>query len=258
MLSSDPVTPAFDTVLSVDTPEHLVFQIRIAGPTRRALAWFLDLAVRGVLLLVLSIGVGIVLGSLDLGGVGTGMLLLLLFVLDWGYFVVSEALTGGRSIGKIWFNLRVVRNNGLPITWKESLLRNLLRAADLVLFPPLLLPVAPLAMAFDRRFRRLGDLAAGTIVVVEEAAPVASRKAIPPDERILATLPPIVPLDREDLEALELFVHREQMSDARREELAKFVAAEYAARVSLPAPLDASAFLASLWSRAQETRRRER
>jgi uncharacterized RDD family membrane protein YckC len=252
------MTPAFDTVLSVDTPEHLVFQIRIAGPTRRALAWLVDLVARGLLLLVLTIAVSIVFGSLDLGGVGQGMFLLLLFVLDWGYFVASEALTGGRSVGKIWFKLRVVRTNGLPITWRESLLRNLLRAADLVLAPPLILPVAPLPMALDLRFRRLGDLAAGTIVVVEEATPIASKNTIRADERIVQALPQVVPLDREDLEALELFVHREQMSDARREELARFVAPEYAARLGWPVPENASAFLASLWHRAQETRRRER
>lgn len=248
--------PLVDTVLEIDTPEHLAFRTRIGGPGRRMFAWLIDLAVRVGIFIALSIVVSIVFGSVALEGVGTGILLIAVFGLDWGYFFGCELFTGGRSPGKIAMKLRVVRANGLPMTWRESFLRNLVRAADLALFPPFFLTLGPVVMAFDAKFRRLGDLVAGTIVVVEEATGVQSRTAVPADEKIVAELPASLPLDRDDLEALELFVNREHMGDARREELAEIVAPVYAKRLSFPNPKNPTAFLASLWARAQDPKRR--
>lgn len=252
-LASRPI----DTVLLVDTPEHLAFQVRIAGPARRFSAWMIDLFVRGLIATGVTFAVIIVFGSLGEGGFGAGLTYLLMFFLEWGYFFAFEVLTGGRSAGKMALKLRVVRSNGLPITWRESMLRNLLRAADLAIVPTrFVLPLAPIVMALDERFRRIGDLVAGTIVVLEEPVAVASKKPIPPDPELVAELPSSLPLDHDDLESLELFVHRQQMSDARREELAEIVAPEYARRLSLPKPRVARSFLASLWVRAQDPTRR--
>ena len=111
-------------------------------------------------------------------------------------------------------------------------------------------------MAIDPCFRRLGDLVAGTIVVSEEPSTVASTKPLTPDAEALEALPGSLPLDRDDLEAIELFVHREQMSDPRREELAEIVAGEYARRLHLPPPRHPAAFLAAIWVRAQDPKRR--
>lgn len=244
-----------DTVLEVDTPEHLAFRTRIAGPGRRMFAWLVDLLVRALILFLLAIAVNVIFGSVSLDGVGSGLILVAFFTLDWGYFVVSEHVTGGRSIGKIALKLRVVRTNGIPITLAESSLRNLVRAADLALFPPYFLLIGPLVMALDTKFRRLGDLVAGTVVVVEDRAGVTSKAAIPPDPAVLEELPATLPLDHEDLEALELFVNREYVSDARRAELAEIVAPVYAKRLALARPRDPTAFLASLWVRAQDPRR---
>jgi uncharacterized RDD family membrane protein YckC len=250
------MAPLIDTVLEIDTPEHLAFRTRIAGPARRMFAWLIDLLVRGAIFLGFSIVVGIVFGSAQLGGLGTGLIFLAVFILDWGYFFVAELLTGGRSPGKMATKLRVVRTNGLPMTWRESFLRNLVRAADLALFPPYFLTIGPVVMAFDSKFRRLGDLVAGTIVVVEEATSVANKTAVEADPALADELPATLPLDRGDLEALELFVNREHMSEARREELADIVAPIFAKRLSLPMPRDSTKFLASLWVRAQDPKRR--
>jgi hypothetical protein len=118
------------------------------------------------------------------------------------------------------------------------------------------LVLGPIVMAFDEKFRRLGDFVAGTIVVIEEATVVQSRNAVPPDMSIVAELPATLPLDRNDLEALELFVNRDHMSDARREELAEIVAPMYASKLSMPRPKNGTAFLASLWARAQDPKRK--
>lgn len=246
-----------DTVLEIDTPEHLAFRVRVAGLARRSVAWGIDLAVRGAIALLLWLGLVVAStrlldADINLEGVGRGLFFVTLFVLDWLYFVVAEVLSNGRSPGKAALGLRVVRESGLPITWRESVLRNLLRAADLALFPPHLLPIGPVVMLFDPKFRRLGDFVAGTMVVVEEKAEVAQHIAIEPDPKLVEALPKSLPLDHDDLEALELFVRREQMSAARREELAEIVAPEYARRLNMPVPKDATGFLGALWKRAQD------
>lgn len=244
-----------DTVLEIETPERLAFRTRIAGPARRMLAWLIDLVVRAVLVLAVLV-IPISFTASGMSGLGVGLTFFAVFLLDWGYFFVSELVTGGRSVGKMVLRLRVVRPNGLPITWRESFLRNLVRAADIALFPPYFVILGPLVMAFDDKFRRLGDLVAGTVVVLEESAARARATAVEADPALLEELPGALPLDREDLEAVELFVHRPHMSDARRDELAGIVAPIYAARIGRPSPRRPARFLTALWVRAQDPRRR--
>ncbi len=251
------MTAHIDTVLEIDTPEHLAFRTRIAGPGRRMFAYLIDLILRATLFGVVAVVIEVGFGMFDLGGLGTGILLLLFFFLDWGYFVACELITGGRSPGKIALKLRVVKPNGLPITWRESALRNLVRAADITVLPTgAVLLIGPIIMAIDPKFRRLGDLVANTVVVVEETTTVARETAVRADEAILAELPGSLPLDRSDLEALELFVNREHMSDARRDELAEIVAGIYADKLHLPRPKNPTGFLGALWQKAQDPRRR--
>lgn len=248
-----------DTVLEIDTPEHLAFQVRVAGPARRMFAWVIDLLVRMGIILALWLVIVLIFGTVDLLGVGIGVLGLAMFAIDWGYFFGCELITGGRSPGKIALKLRVVRANGLPVTWRESLLRNLVRAIDLdlmLLIGMKVPPVGCIVMALDPKFRRLGDWVAGTIVVVEETTAVAERTPVAPLEAIVEALPGTLPLGRDDLEAIELFVHRQHMSDARRDELAEIVADEYARRLAQPPPKNPTKFLASIWARAQSPDRR--
>lgn len=258
-VSSARVSTPLDTVLGIETPEHLAFRVRIAGSARRFFAWAIDTLIAIIAWLSLAMIVGLVFASIDLGGMGAGLITILAFVLYWFYFVLFDIFTGGRSPGKIWLKLRVVRENGLPITWRESILRNLLRAADvMVLSANAILPLGVLVMVLDPKFRRLGDFVAGTIVVVEEPPRAEAKKALAPDPALVESLPATLPVTREDLEALELFVHREQLSEARREELARIIAPELARRLDLPPPRNATTFLASLWARAQDPRRRMR
>jgi len=83
-------------------------------------------------------------------------------VVELGYFVFSEMTTGGRSLGKAIMKLRVVGPTGLRITLRESLARNLMRAVDML---PLYYTVGLIAMIISPSARRLGDVAAGTLVV---------------------------------------------------------------------------------------------
>ncbi|MEM7677519.1 MAG: RDD family protein [Myxococcota bacterium] len=197
-----------DTVLEIDTPEHLAFRTRIAGPGRRFAAWIIDLLVWLIVFLTCIFFIIMILGSTS--GLGGGVALIATFLLYWFYFVAWEILTGGRSAGKMAMGLRVVRNSGLPITFRESILRNLLRAADILpmTVPPHFLLIAPVIMVLDAKFRRAGDLVAGTIVVIEEATKLKNPTQLEEDPTIAAELPAHLPLDRRDLEAIELLVSR--------------------------------------------------
>lgn len=252
-LSAAPI----DTVLEIDTPEHLAFEVRVAGPARRSMAWLIDLVVRGVLLAAAFALGQAMFASLDLSGVAQGLALIAIFAMNWGYYFAAEMLTGGRSPGKIICGLRVVRTNGLPLTWRESVLRNLARAVDIVMVPPShVVPLAPFVMALDKRFRRMGDMLAGTIVVYERVETLDRGEATRADPTIVGGLPRALPLSHDDLAALDVFVHRAHMSDSRRQELAAIVAPMYSGRLGRPPPADAASFLASLWARAQDPRRR--
>ena len=241
--------PPLDTTTDVETPEHLRFRHRSAGPARRALAFLVDALVRiGVLLVVgvILVVLGVSAGDAKAAG---GLALVAWFGLEWGYFVLLESLWSGRTVGKRALGLRVVKEGGYPIGFLDSFLRNLLRAAD---FLPAGYALGVLVMARDTRFRRLGDLAAGTMVVVEERARVSSALRIvpPPGARELEPYPARPALSADEVEALELFLRRAgTLSPAREEELAELVAPVFARRFGMRYER-APRFLALLYHRA--------
>ncbi len=171
----------------VRAPDQVALHLSIAGPTSRMLAYAIDaiavvlLEVGLLFLLILSTPLGnkFVLmiqkfASAHAGGptaqqnfesalvVMLGIFLVGQFLVEWGYFVFWEMVTGGRSIGKAVVGLRVVRDGGFPLSFRESLVRNLLRMADIL---PGMYAVGLVSMVMSKEGKRLGDLAAGTIVV---------------------------------------------------------------------------------------------
>jgi uncharacterized RDD family membrane protein YckC len=175
-----PVAPALDTLRSITTPEGVELNLRLAGPVPRACAWAIDLGLRIVVLIVLSIVLG------QLGRLGMGLLLICAFLLEWLYPTVCELKLDGSTPGKRWMGLRVVNDDGTPLTVSAAVVRNLLRAVD---FLPVMYGFGLIAMLINREFRRLGDLVAGTVVVYREAAraPAVIPRAAPvPPERALS------------------------------------------------------------------------
>jgi uncharacterized RDD family membrane protein YckC len=170
-----------DTLTSAETPEGIALALRPAGVVARAGAFAIDLLIRGALMLVVS------MVAAPLGRFGYGLALILWFALEWFYPVLFELLPGGATPGKRALGLRVTMDSGLPITPAASLLRNLLRSADFLPFA-YGLGLATVLMRSD--FKRLGDIAAGTIVVhvqratlhgaLPEAAAVAPAHALTP------------------------------------------------------------------------------
>jgi len=194
----------------VETPEGIDLLLRPAGVIPRALAFTLDLLIRGALLLVL----GLVL--ILLGNLGSGLLLIVLFLVNWWYMVLFEVLNQGRSPGKQMLGLRVVHDDGTPVGWGASLLRNLLRFVDML---PLGYCCGLLSSLSHPSFKRLGDLAAGTLVVYRDEPP--KRPQLPEADAERAPFS----LSLVEQRALLDFAERSaDLSAARRAELAGILA----------------------------------
>lgn len=100
-----------------------------------------------------------------LPGTAIGIFLVIMFLNTWGYYTISEGFFKGQSIGKHICGLRVIRDGGYPITFWPALLRNLVRSADSIIF----YGIGITTMLLTRRFQRLGDLVAGTVVIQERS-----------------------------------------------------------------------------------------
>jgi uncharacterized RDD family membrane protein YckC len=163
-----------DSRVRIVTPENIAFEYRLAGPFWRLPAYLVDLAIRAILLWLISMvglfGVGLAMGL----GPGLFVVFLAWFLLEWFYGGLFETFWNGQTPGKRLFRLRVMSVDGQPIDALQAVLRNVLRFADglpvisLGMFIPTFV-VGLVTVAMNRRYQRLGDLACGTIVVIEEA-----------------------------------------------------------------------------------------
>jgi uncharacterized RDD family membrane protein YckC len=150
------------------TPEHVPILLVPAGLGTRFVAVLTDFAIRMGLLIVITL----VLRLLVPFGLSVGLSVVALFVLEWGYPVFFEVRRQGQTPGKKLCGLRVVDRRGLPITFQQSFVRNVVRALD---FAPVFYGVGGLASLLDRYSRRLGDIAGDTVVIQERPAEDVSR-----------------------------------------------------------------------------------
>jgi uncharacterized RDD family membrane protein YckC len=154
--------PLSDTDLVVSTPERVSFDYQVAGLGTRGIAQILDLLiVTGLLIAVFFFASGVAAytqsSTLAILIEGFGS-----FIVVFGYFWISEALFSGQTLGKRAFRLRVVGDRGEPMTWMQAGIRNVIRIVD---FLPYGYGVGVIVLFANGRGKRLGDLAAGTIVV---------------------------------------------------------------------------------------------
>ena len=156
--------------LRIDTPEQVALELPVAGIGSRFLAIAIDTLLQAalaflVVAVVLLSGAGLSLVSLvpaSWRSVAPAIVVIGLFSIYWGYFAVFEIVWRGQTPGKRAAKIRVIRDTGRPIDAWASLIRNLLRAVDVL---PGMYGVGLIAMMLNRHSRRLGDLAAGTVVV---------------------------------------------------------------------------------------------
>lgn len=156
--------------VEIETPDNVVVTFEIAGLGRRSLATAIDMLVMAGLSFLLALVAGAALlisgtALADLAGLVVGGLLVANLAIWWTYFLVCELTMNGQSIGKRRLKIRVVRLDGGEVTFLHSAIRNLLRGADGL---PFAYGVGSLCALLTQRSQRLGDLLAGTIVVVQD------------------------------------------------------------------------------------------
>ena len=236
-----------DEILDIQTPENVAFGYQVAGIGSRFLAALVDTA----LIVVLQVAVFATF-ALIMRAVGQSLLAdrlspwviavvgLISFLFFWGYYILFELLWNGQSPGKRLNQLRVIRANGTPIGPPESIIRNLTRLVDLL---PAAYGLGIITMFIDKQSRRLGDLAAGTLVVYDrKPIPIQSLgthrsvsfKTYGNNPAPIEGLP-LERLSNDDLHLIEDFLlRRDQLT--HRETLAIRILNKIYQRLGVPAP----------------------
>ena len=257
-MNSDQLNP---DQLNIDTPELVDIQLPLAGIGSRFIALLVDMLIwfAGFLVLVILLAIflpGIEAFSKISEQWAVAAAIFMLFLLFWGYFTLFEAFWNGRTPGKRVARIRVIQRSGRAISLFESMARNLVRYVDMQPFP--MYAVGVIAIFTTRQHQRLGDLAAGTLVVrdrVQDAplwgesgartftAPAFDRSAPAPEPHNAYSLPTtgIAKLSSSDLEVLEgFFARRLDMSLETRHMLAERIAAAIQAKSGIEPPAGAS------------------
>ena len=175
---------------TIDTPENVSFGYEVAGIGSRFIAALIDSLILGTLLTALNIALFVILSRLgaDLepipadnsdwaAGLVIAIFALLDFAIWWGYYLFSEWLWHGTTVGKRVVNIRVVRLDGTPVSFLPIAVRNLVRIVD---FLPMGYGVGIVTMFCNRQTRRLGDFAAGTLVVKDQGQVTLNALLAPP------------------------------------------------------------------------------
>jgi uncharacterized RDD family membrane protein YckC len=161
----------FADQLNIDTPEQVELEFAIAGLGSRFVAVLIDHLIQGGVYFLIGILAAVLFSAVAnrvnlLGKWIFAVLIALYFLLIWGYYTLFEALWRGQTPGKHIMKLRVIKDSGRQITFFEALSRNLLRIVD---YLPAFYLTGVITMLCTKRHQRLGDLAAGTIVVHERS-----------------------------------------------------------------------------------------
>lgn len=205
------LTTPIDTLYRVATPEGCEIGLRVAGPVTRARAWLFDLLLRMLIWWVLGIVAALT------GKMGAGLFMVSVFLLEWFYPVLFEVYRHGQTPGKRACGLVVLCDDGRPVGWGASFVRNTVRFAD---FFPLLYATGFVVSLMNAQGKRLGDLAAGTTVVHVDKAKELKKKERDIDEKAVEAPP--FPLTIEEQQALIEYRNRAgELTEERSLELAE-------------------------------------
>lgn len=227
-----------DRTLEVRTPESIAFNYELAGLGSRFLALIVDQAIQIVTLVAIFVGIFMAAArmaprqtlpaeDLKLGeSLAIALLVIIVFIVLFGYFIVFEAVWNGQTPGKKLLGIRVVRDGGYPIDFGASLIRNLIRVGEQLLGYYIL---AAISAVISPENKRLGDLAAGTIVVRDARLTTPRNLTERRDEPVYA---PTAYLAGEERVLIKRFLERRDgLSAERRSELAAQLAARIRSRV---------------------------
>ncbi len=156
-----------DQDLTILSPEKTIITYRLAGLGSRIGAHIVDVIIVGIVLLALQVVVGAI-GAIVDPNLATGIVLFMSFILPFAYFILSEGLWNGQTVGKKAFGIRVRLADGTPVNFVAALGRNLMRPADMIPGPYF---IGFLAIFTNPRSQRLGDIIANTVVCYEKRPP---------------------------------------------------------------------------------------
>ncbi|WP_162601387.1 RDD family protein [Occallatibacter savannae] len=261
MIPTGPDTPSVlsSDQLSIETPELVAIQMPIAGIGSRFIALLVDYLIWIPGILIVGRLFAYFLPSLSAFNKlseqwAFAIYLFLIFLFNWGYFTLFEAFWNGRTPGKRVAGIRVIERSGRPIGLFESMARNFIRYVDQI---PFFYAVGAIAIFVTKDHQRLGDLAAGTLVVRDriEEAPVSTEASrtftanlfapavAAPEPHAGLSLPDhgVAKLSSADLQVLEsFFARRLDMPLETREALAQRIASAIQAKSGLEPPTGAS------------------
>ena len=202
-----------DSIVSVVTPEAVEIELRPAGVWVRSRAFLLDWAIRVILSIVVFFLLSMLAKLSD--GVANGLFYIAIFLIYWLYPVLFEVFWHGQTPAKRVFGLRVVQDNGTPVSFTQSLIRNLMRTADIL---PIFYGLGMSVMLLHPQFKRLGDILSGCLVIYTDEPKIKINKQVFVGVKAIA--PPIA-LTRDERLSLILFMERlPHLSVARQQELA--------------------------------------
>ncbi|SET50709.1 Uncharacterized membrane protein YckC, RDD family [Oceanobacillus limi] len=165
--------------IDIKTPEYVSLQFKLAGLGSRASAMIIDQVILSIVnVIIVLIAMFTTTNDFMLvlePGVFVAVAIIIVFGLYWGYFFVSEYFFGGKTIGKHLIGIRVIQENGHSVTLLSAIIRNLLRIIDML---PTSYFLGIILVFFHSKHQRLGDMAAGTIVVHERKAKANKKSPI--------------------------------------------------------------------------------
>jgi uncharacterized RDD family membrane protein YckC len=237
--------------LTIETPEQTLLEFPLAGIGSRFLAIALDILLQfGAYIVLALIGAALSMaGFLPTLGKqwGIAIVIFLGFAVQFGYYTTFEAVWNGQTPGKRWTHLRVIQDSGRPISAFDAILRNLLRIVDQL---PALYAVGIVTILLSRENKRVGDYAAGTVVIHEKPLQgmgsiwsVAAAPAQP------SSVIPMLSLSEDELRLVETFFERRASLDADvRRSMGRQIAQRLGDRLNVPAEMrpDAEKFLEAL------------
>ena len=282
------VPAIIDTILRVRTPENVAFEYQLAGPFKRIFAYWVDLVVSIVAfttlalffllvmnLLVLPLAASVGLAELAQGFMMLmgGMMLILYFIVYWFYGAILETYCNGRTLGKRMARLRVLTVDGHSIDGVQAILRNFFRLLDIAPLLPLGIlftiddpeaeqvltnigvpscVVALVVMAMSRRFQRIGDVVAGTVVVSETESfqPTLLNFSDPRVPQLAELIPPTFVPSQQLMRAVASYAdQRRRLPSQRAREIAAHVAVPLLEQFNIPSDTDYDLFLCALYFR---------
>lgn len=229
----------FEDKLTITTPEGVTLELVLAGLGSRAIAALLDGLIKAVVTIAVIValygGTGLLDDDVSAGRaasegffLGLAIGFVVIFVVNFFYDVLFETLSSGRTPGKRWTGLRVVRLGGGPVGFMASAVRNLVRIVDSL---PAAYAIGMIAVVFSSKNQRLGDMAAGTIVVRDEKAVSSATPWTPPTSAPMAL--DVGGITGEELATIRTFLERRAtIAPEARDRIARDLAARLKSRLS--------------------------